>query len=416
MDHIIPRETALIDGAASHRNVQPGDRLLVPAGERGPLRFCHLRGAPGAPITIVNRGGQVKIGADHWCLIELEDCQHIRLTGTGQPGLEHGFTLSGFTNCGVFARKGSEYIELDHLEIHHSTGSNKGTGIRASSTEEDMGEGWIQHETHIHHCSIHDISGEATYVGKYDAQGGTPLHGVEIAYNRAERCATDAVQIRNAREGCHVHHNYAEDIGADVGGSMQGGAGLIARPRTGGRWHDNVVVNADRGIQLLEHQAGIEIYQNLLVHCGYVRQQGGMRVFTTEPFVAHHNTIVQSAQEGIRVTGEGRGEVYDNLIVASGGDQLRAGDAVTRDHNILLDTLRAARFADLAAGDYRPGPGSPALGAARDGGTVGAYPETEEAPPTPPEPPTPPSLPETITVTVEIGGVIYQGEIRARVG
>jgi hypothetical protein len=405
------------------QDLGPGDRLEVPAGRRGPLHFRHLRGTSNAPIVITNQGGRVRIASNEWCTIEFDDCQHVHLTGTGHAGTEYGFDLSGFTNSGVNARRGSEYIEIDHLRIHDSTGEQKGTGIRWSSELDEMGKDWVQHGTEIHHCHFYDLSGEAMYIGKYDDQGGTPLHGVEIAYNRAERCANDAFQVRNARRDCNVHHNYARDIGAAVAGTVQGGAGLIAGENSCGRWHDNVVINADRGIQLLGHGAGIELSHNLLVHCGYVRDQGGIVVFTKNPFVAHHNTIVDSAMDGIHVTRDGRGEVYDNLIVVSGSKHIRAGTDLVADHNVLLDRMEQARFSDVAAGDYCPQRNSPAAGAGRDGGDVGAYPcqGSQPPPPTPtptPPPPTPtptPPAPDVVTVTVEIGGVTYRGQVR-RVG
>ena len=371
-EYVIPKTVKVIDGKGNYKHVKPGSRLLIQAGTRGPLHIRNLRGGPGAPIVITNTGGQVKIRTNDWLALGIENSQYIRLTGTGTPGIEYGFDISGFTNSGIFARDGTEYFELDHLEIHHSSGSN-GTGIRAHSTVDTVKKGWVQHGTYIHHNYLHDLGLEAMYIGKGTWQGGTPLHGVEIAYNRAERCRWDGYQVRQATKRCHVHHNYAKDIGQYVGGTMQGGAGLIIGENTGGWWHDNVVINADRGIQLLQHLGDVEVSYNLLIHCGYTRGEGGIIWFTKNRARIHHNTIVESNDYGIHVSKATQGEIRDNIIAQTRGADLRSGQVPARN-NLTAERVRGVRFLAPEDRDYRLRGNSPARGVASDGGDVGAFP------------------------------------------
>jgi hypothetical protein len=370
-EYVIPKNVKVIDGKGNYRHVKPGSRLLIPAGTRGPLHIRNLRGAPGAPIVITNKGGQVKIKTGDWLALSIDNSKYVRLTGTGTPGIQYGFDISGFSNSGVYARKGTEYVEIDHLEIHHS--GDKGTGIRLNSFVSELGKNWILDDAYIHHNYLHDIGLEAMYIGKASWQGGTPLHGLEIAYNRAERCGWDAYQVRHATKGCHVHHNYAKDIGQKAGGTTQGGAGLIIGENTGGWWHDNVVINADRGIQLLEHQKDVEVSFNLLIHCGYTRGEGGIIWFTKNSARIHHNTIVDSKDYGIHVSKATRGYIQDNIVAQSGGTHIRANQVPTR-HNLTANGVRDVRFVAPDATDYRLRGNSPARGAATDGGDVGAFP------------------------------------------
>lgn len=371
-DYVIPKAVDLIDGKGNYKHIGPGSRLLIPAGKRGPLHIRNLRGAPGAPIVIINKGGQVKIVTGEWVALEIDNCQHIRLTGTGTPGIEYGFDLSGFTNSGVFAREGTEYIEIDHLKIHHSSGAH-GTGIRMGSTVDTVGKNWILNDAYIHHNYLHDLGQEAMYIGKGTWQDGTPLHGLEIAYNRAERCGWDAYQVRHATKGCHVHHNYAKDIGQKVGGTTQGGAGLIIGENSGGWWHDNVVINADRGIQLLGHQDGVEVSYNLLVHCGYTRGEGGIAWFTKNSARIHHNTIVDSDDYGITASKAKQGYIQDNIVVQTRGTHIRSRQ-VSAHHNVTASRVGDLRFVAPGHTDYRLQSDSPARRAASDGGDAGAFP------------------------------------------
>ena len=374
-EHAIPGSTTVIDGAGNYSHVRPGDRLLIRAGTRGPLKIRNLKGQPGARITIVNHGGPVRIQGGT-VGITIENSQHIYLTGTGDAAVPYGFDVSGFTNSGVTVRKQTEYIEIDNFEVHHS--GSHAAGFRIGSLLADVPSGWVQHDTYIHDCYIHDVTTEAFYAGHGADQKnpGAPLHNLEIARCRIERCGWDGIQVRNVPQGAQIHDNHIQDVGMQVGGTSQGGAGLIIGRDAGGQWYNNVIVNADRGIQLLHHQANVEIYNNLLVHCGYVRDQGGIIWFTSNPAIIHHNTIVDSNSFGIRANNSTtKGEIRDNIIAKSKGTHIDAN--VPKVHNLKVDNVEQAKFVDPASRNYHLQSDSPARGAGSNGTDVGAFPYRE---------------------------------------
>jgi hypothetical protein len=342
----------------------------------------------------------------------LTDCQHVHVTGSGAPGVELGFHLAGFSNCGIFPRKGSEHLEIDHLEIGPATkDAPRAAGIRAHSLVSDMHAGWVQHETKIHHCYLHDVGFEAMYIGKdSNPRPSCLIRGLQVHHNTIDRCGGGGIQIRNAR-AVDCHHNTIDRSGHLVDETHAGG-GLNLSHDVQGRWHDNIIARCERGVHILHPgDGGIELYRNLIVHCGHHGRhapQGGIRAQTGGMIHLHHNTLIGSAAYGIRVTEhETRGAVVDNLIVASGERALRAG-VLNCHHNLVVGSLEDARFLDPEGGNYVPGPGSPAIGAASDGGDVGAFPGK---PPDPEPEPEPPAVHETVTVTVEIGGEVYRGVI-----
>jgi hypothetical protein len=347
-------------------------------GERGFLRLNSLWGTAERPIVVLAEN--VHVIANYWVGVFLDNCRHVRLTGIS----DNGFLITDFTNCGIFARKGTEYVEIDHVEIT-GAGDASATGIRALSKRSDVPAAFVQRDTYIHHCYIHDLPTSAMYVGAADSQNGTPLEGVELAYNEVRNCGMDAYQVRNA-VGVEVHDNYAEDIGWRCQENEgQQGAGLCIEGGGSGRWHHNVIINANTGCTMHRHRDGTEIDHNLFVHCGYIKGDGGIRQWTGERTLIHHNTIVDCNVYGIRTKESGtEGEIRDNFVVDSGA-QIDAGIGMDTHHNALAATIEAAHIDS----EYRLLPASPAIGAASDGGDCGAFPfdGSEPEPEPEPEPP-----------------------------
>jgi hypothetical protein len=361
--YTIPNDVDIVNGAGNFSHVQGGDCLLIPAGSRGSLAFMHLVGTPDNPIVIINQGGKTTIDAngDDWVALNLYNCEHVRLTGTGDPDTEFGFELRGFTNAGLIVWQTSQYIEIDHIEIHGAQGDGA-AGIRARTKAENAPAGWVQHDLHIHHCYVHDMPCEAMYIGSAFSQGGTQIHGLEIDNNVCENIGWDAIQVRNARNDVEVHHNRLRRIGLSLGETTQGGAGLVIGEDTVGRWHANRIDDAHRGILLLD--AGeVEVYNNLIVNAGHPNQrQGGICWFSAAARI-YNNTIVNSHDYGIRVSSTVTvGEIWNNIVAGSGGEPIQCPSLQSRN-NLVVDTLDAG-FLDPQAHNFHLQPDSPAVGVA----------------------------------------------------
>lgn len=368
----------------------PGDRFLLDAGQRGRLSLVGLRGTEAAPIIIEGDDTHIAGGSVG---MYIDNCKYVVVKSV---------EFSGFSNSGITARRGTDFLELSNLHFHNGM-----TGIRISNLAADVPGGFVAQRFWIHHCLFQDIEKEAGYLGHGldQTNKGTPIEEMLIENCVAERCGWDAIQVREVRRKAIVRNCRCVDIGGLVGGTSQGGAGIILGHDTKGEVYDNVIINADRGVQGLDHLAGCKIHHNLIVHCGYVRDQDGILMFTSAPVDIYNNTIVQSKDNGIRARD---GNVYNNLVVASGGEQIKADTGTNIHHNVLVSTLADAKFVDPSNEDYRLQAGSPAIGKADDGGTCGAF-SFGEAPP--PPPPTP-SEPEPPTPSTEPPEVVFPGEFR----
>ena len=361
--YTIPNDVDVVNGAGNFSHVQGGDCLLIPTGSRGSLAFMHLAGTPDNPIVIINHGGRTTIDAngDDWVALNLYNCEHVRLTGTGDPDTEFGFELRGFTNAGLIAWQTSQYIEIDHVEIHGPRGDDA-AGIRAWTKAENAPTGWVQHDVHIHHCYIHDLPREAMYIGQAQSQAGTQIHGLEIDNNLCENIGWDAIQVRNARNDVEVHHNRLRRIGLSLGETTQGGAGLVIGEDTVGRWHANRITDAHRGILILD--AGeCMVCNNLIIRAGHPNEQeGGIRWMSGAARI-YNNTIVNSHDYGIRVSSHVTvGEVWNNIVAGSGGEPIQC-PSLQPKNNLVVDTLDAG-FLDPQADNFHLQPDSPAVSAA----------------------------------------------------
>jgi hypothetical protein len=363
--YTIPNDVDIVNGAGNFSHVQGGDCLLIPAGSRGPLAFMHLVGTPKNPIVIINQGGKTTIDAngDDWVALNLYNCEHVRLTGTGDPDTELGLELRGFTNAGLIVWQTSQYIEIDHIEIHAPDPQGpEAAGIRARTRTENAPEGWVQHDLHIHHCYIHDLPREAMYIGNAPWQRGTPLHGLEIHDNLVENIGWDGIQVRNATEGVQVYHNVLKHIGLALGETTQAGAALDIGVLSTGNWHANRIYDAHRGIHLLD--AGeVEVYNNLIVNAGHPNQRQGAICWFSAAARVYNNTIVNSYDYGIRASSTVKvGEIWNNIVAGSGGEPIKCPSLQPRN-NLVVDTPDAG-FLDPQADNFHLQPDSPAVSVA----------------------------------------------------
>lgn len=335
-DHTIGPEVSSADGTGDYSAVQPGDTVCITAGTRNDLKLQNFTGTKEKPIIFINYGGKVSIdAAQNWVGLQFINSEHIRLTGTGDPGIKYGFEIFGATNTGIHARLMTRHFEFDHLEIHHSN-----VGIRTNTKTTEAPAGWIHYNIIIHDCYIHDQTSEAMYIGKKRRDDGTDLHGVKIYNNHLERIDWDGIQVRNGRNDVAVFNNYMHSIGGDpfeAPGDIQAGAGLNIQGGTVGQWYNNLIVKARNGVQI---QASDNVH-------------------------LFNNTIVNSEKKGVLVvagTESPNSQIYNNIIALSGEEHLKTRDAQIFN-NLTFDTVALAKFVDPTADDYRLLADSPAVDA-----------------------------------------------------
>ncbi|WP_105169886.1 LamG domain-containing protein [Pseudoalteromonas sp. T1lg23B] len=112
----------------------PGAVLCVkgaPEGASHELRIENVAGTAQAPITVINTGGQVvfkNLDNNGYIdtAIDVLNSQHLHITGTGNQAYDYGFRIDGRVGTvrkGVAYYKRSSDIELDHIEVGHTTQS-----------------------------------------------------------------------------------------------------------------------------------------------------------------------------------------------------------------------------------------------------------------------------------------------------
>jgi hypothetical protein len=366
--YVIPDTVGTVDGHGNYSHIQPGDRLLIPSSRTAPVTFKNLKGEEGNRIVIMNYGGKVRIDAGgNWAGVQLQNCKHVRLTGTGDPSIEYGFEIFNVTNCGVTTNvvEGSQYLEIDHVEVHDSDGA----GVRSGQAGDQTRETWRGVGFYLHHNYVHDVDVEGFYVGSSHWWMGVDpeIEGVEVAYNRVERCGWDGIQVGSAVKDVKVHHNYIKDVGlAPELGDGNGRSGLVINQGTTGDWYNNMVINAGKRGIMVQGIGGYRIFNNVIVDAGSdetddaaIRWFGGHGRF-------FNNTIVNSRGDGIKVSSGRTGAIYDNIVVGSSGQDITNSEA--NAYNNIVGEVGAVGFVDPGNDDFHLLSESPAVDAGSGAG------------------------------------------------
>jgi hypothetical protein len=373
----VPLTAQLFEGST----LAPGSRVVVEPGERPTLKIQGLRGSPEQPITVINGTGLVRVAnTDRGFAISISDCQHVRFTGSGQPGLEYGFsaqaTRDGMMAVHIVGR--SSDIEIDHVEVTGAgfAGFNIKDEPRADgSTNRDH---FVMHNIEVHHNYVHDVNGEGFYIGHTFYDGHKQKDG--------------SVLFPHVIEGLRIHHNRTERTGCEgiqVGssiGRLEITDNVIIQPgiKPFAQWQDNgLQVNAAGDILVarnviigppgngiiggpLRDDYRIRIERNLVVDpgglIGYLggadRGKGGIVEIV-------NNTFVGGRAGGYKVANNNlaRCVAMNNLLVAINGPTLQLGGKERIDQgNLVIADLAQAGVSNPSEGDGELLPHSPAIG------------------------------------------------------
>jgi hypothetical protein len=354
-----------IDGATLSEAV-PGAVICLPTAIRGNLKVANLQGAPEAPITIRNEGGPVVItGARYEAGILIQSSRHVRITGSGETSQCGATFASDAQRCGIVidgANKGIVVatkrgdvaeLEIDHVAINRTSTEQDTRGIAIHPVPGQVIEG-----VHIHHNHVRRTGAEAIYLGSEPRSDTVSELGqmrrVTVAYNRVEEIAWDGIKVKVALSDSEIHHNVVRDTGRARYERHQSG---ITVAMSDIAVHHNVVVGAPEGIKTGRPLEGASnrFHDNLVVDVDH------FGIETSEPgAVISHNTIVGSADVGIRARGEGSA-ISENVVVDA------VEPLVERRHsqfvNNFIGDAAEARFVAPDAGNFSLKPSSPAASA-----------------------------------------------------
>ncbi len=293
------------------QGVSPGSTIAIEAGRYQSLRFEELVGDAQNPITIVNCGGKVDVGGPNANnAIVLANSKFVRITGSGEANITYGINILGSRkgSQGIVTPGFSTNIEIDHLEITNAgfagimvktdptcdpkTSAERGGPNRIGTTDFTM------RGINIHDNYIHDVTGEAIYVGN-SFFNGTEVYGCGVT------------QYPHEVRGVRVYNNSIDNTGWD-------------------------------GIQVGASVEDVEIYDNRITNFGLEAKsshQNAIQVGAGTTGKVYGNFIKTGTGPGVFILGIGNHLIYNNVIVDAGkwgiGISLRktalASDIVNQD-------------------------------------------------------------------------------------
>lgn len=280
-DHSLPPGQNLFDGKDS--NVKPGDTICVTSGFRDFMQFRNISGTQDQAVVIINKGGVVIINSDGSYGIKLNNCNHVKLTGSGLDGAPYGFIIQEVDmGAGITLDNKTTDIEVEKIEVGHVPIA----GIYAK-TEPDfphnctfpaVRDSFTMFNIHIHDCYLHHTGNEGMYIGS-SKFGGQVIH----------HC-NDTTVLPHVLEGVKVYNNILENIGWDA-------------------------------IQVSSAVSDCEIYNNLIIKDSNLEenyQMSGILIGGGSDCDCYNNTILNGKGDGIDMLGTGGNKIYNNLIVNAG--------------------------------------------------------------------------------------------------
>lgn len=387
-DYVIPLGVVTFDAAAE--GVSPGDVVGIEPGERQQLRILNAAGSSGNPIIFVNAGGKVRIGNSSLGeAIYISNSSYFELRGDGDSSLLYGIEIWSSGVHGVEATGESTNYEICFLEI-----SNCGfAGIVSKTDPQCNGTGqranFTQYDVSIHDNYVHDVGGEALYIGNsfysgYSAGCGTlyphNIIGLRVYNNRVERTGWDGIQVGCASSDVEIYDNYINETGLESVlyqmNGMQIGEG------TTGKCYGNVILNAGAMGIIMLGLGNNDVYNNVIVNAAENGIFCDNRPDTLDPSYVriYNNTIIEPTDEAFRCYNElSTVEFKNNLVVISdtGVSMLSflGGISIDTADNVFLRGTSTLDFVDESSFDFRIGDSSAALDVAGD---LSAYGVTED--------------------------------------
>ena len=264
-----------------YKSVKAGDTLYFTGGNKNYLLIKGFRGEPGKPIVMINSGGPIIIDTDFYYGINIQNCQYIKFTGTGVPGLTYGFQVKRVAaGAGMSIGGLSSDFEIDHVSIENTMIG----GLYAKTDPEcDLAavrSAFTQYNTVIHDNYIGHAGNEGMYIGSTKFTGQdvvcngkdtlllpSLLDGVQVYNNIVEYAGWDGIQVSSAYRNCQIYNNkvlfdsqaavYAQMSGIIMGGGTKAecfnnfisqgkGDGIECHGLGGCRIFNNIIVDAGR--------------------------------------------------------------------------------------------------------------------------------------------------------------------------
>ena len=280
--YTITSDQIYINGASSvFQTIKPGDTLYFQGGNKEYLLIKGFKGAPGKPIVMINSGGPIIIDTDFYYGINLQNCQYVKFTGTGDPGTKYGFQVKRVAaGAGLSVGALSSDFEIDHVSIENTMIAGLYAKTDPDCDLTAVRSNFTQYNTVIHDNYIGHAGNEGMYIGSTKFSGQdvvcngkdtlllpSLLDGVQVYNNIVEYAGWDGIQVSSAYRNCQIYNNtvtydsqagvYAQMSGIIMGGGTKAdcfnnfisqgqGDGIECHGLGGCRIFNNIIVNAGR--------------------------------------------------------------------------------------------------------------------------------------------------------------------------
>jgi len=366
--YLIPPDITEVDATRNYTQVQPGDVLCIPAGERPNLKLLNLHGTAENPIIVRNAGGTVFITGTQYLSggIGIADSTYLRVTGSGVTSRCGASYSPEQQACGIeiaYTHKGVKLdiitgdlhdIEVDHIYIHDTSTTTLTRGISVHPPE-----GTLVSRLFVHHNYVTRTSAEGIYLG-YEPKGLPlemlgKLQDVEASYNLVTNTGFDGIKVKIAIQNVRVHHNRVIDVGLSHTPAHQGG---IKIAMSVGDFYNNFVSTGFEGIRLGRELTGTEtrFFNNVVV--------GALVCLETPTQISQvfNNTVVNCGEIGISARGP-QANIYNNIVAGVKGIPILG--YVSNISNNYVAPVTNVGFINPEKHDYRICSHSPAVDASQ---------------------------------------------------
>jgi hypothetical protein len=226
----------------------------------------------------------------------------------------------------------------------------------------------------IHDNYVHDVGGEAFYIGNSFYNGksescGTvyphTIEGLKIYKNIVKNSGCEGIQVGCAIKDCEVYNNSIENPGRDPFAAYQNN-GLQIGAGTGGKCYNNIIKNAPGNGLIMNGIGGNLVYNNVIINSGALGIFCDERTAPLEGFSFINNTIVNSGGDGIKLYSEQvpYNNVINNIIINPKTGKyinIASGVKLTNQNNYSSMDIASVKFTNAGASDYSLQNGSPAI-------------------------------------------------------
>jgi len=388
-DYVVPSSTGTVVVDGITLGLHPGSVICLSAlNNYVSIAFRNLNGSGAAPIIITNCGGVATVNATGKpYTIKVENSKHFRIKGG--TGNNYGIKLSG-GHMGLTLEKLSTVFEVNNIEVSHVGFAGIMAKTDPTCDDATIRGNFVMKNIIFHDNYIHDTGGEGMYIGNSFYETGMNLScgfrlphiidGLKIYNNRIERAGWDAIQVGCAVTGAHVYRNRIEDYGY-LNVTYQNNGIQFSQGSKGICYRNYINRGPGMGINVVG-------YGDSFIHDNVILNAGSFGIFCDERntrnlpgFRIVNNTIINPAQDGIRMYNEYvPGVIFNNIIVNPGSFSKyiypRTGNdayvykinkyiPVELSHNIFTMDLDFLKFKN-PENNFRLCAGSPARDAGRD--------------------------------------------------